>query len=70
VLRRGSGFTVTITKRGFIGERLIRTVKHYGHTRAVRNRIAGNPFKKRALCIPVGASRPAKACSATPPTGP
>jgi alpha-tubulin suppressor-like RCC1 family protein len=70
MLRRGQGFTITITKPGVIGQRLDRTVKRYGPTLADRRRAAVSPFTKRQRCIPAGSSRPARSCSATPAAGP
>jgi hypothetical protein len=70
LLRRGKGFTVTITKRGMIGQRSTLTVKHYGHTRAAFLRAARRPFRKRQRCIPAGRKKPAKRCSARPSRGP
>ena len=70
VLKRGGSFTVTATKPGFIGLQITRTVVPYGHRRADFERAASKPFNRRTLCIPAGAVRPAKKCSATPPTGP
>ena len=70
LLRRGKGFTVTITKRGMIGQRTKLTVKHYGHTRAAFLRAARQPFNKRQRCIPAGRKKPARHCSARPRTGP
>jgi hypothetical protein len=46
------------------------TVVHYGHSVADFEHAASKPFKRRTRCIPAGAIRPAKKCSATPPTGP
>ena len=69
-LKRGQGFTVIVTKPGFIGEQLTRTVRRYGHRTADFRRVALHPFVRRDRCIPVGSLTPAKACSATPPTGP
>ena len=70
LLRRGKAFTVTIKKRGMIGQRSTLTVKHYGHTRAAFLRAARQPFNKRQRCIPAGRTKPAKRCSARPPRGP
>jgi DNA-binding beta-propeller fold protein YncE len=69
-LRRGQSFTVTATKRGFIGSQLKLTVKHYGHTQADRDRAARNPFTAKRRCVPVGSRKPAKKCSARPRKGP
>ena len=69
-LRRGQSFTITATKVGFIGSQLKLTVKHYGHTKADRDRAARNPFTAKRLCVPVGSRKPAKKCSARPPNGP
>jgi DNA-binding beta-propeller fold protein YncE len=70
LLRRGRSFTVTATGFGFIGDRLTVTVKNYGRTHADLVRAARNPFKKKHRCLPVGLSKTAPICSATPPTGP
>lgn len=70
LLRRGKGFTVTITKRGMIGQRVTLTVRRYGHTKAAFMRAARRPFIKRQRCIPAGGGKPAKRCSARPRRGP
>jgi hypothetical protein len=70
LLKRGGSFTVTATKPGFIGWQITLTVVDYGHRVADFEHAAGKPFNRRTGCIPAGAIRPAKTCSATPPTGP
>lgn len=70
LLKRGGSFTATATKPGFIGLQITLTVVHYGHRTADFMHAASKPFKRRTRCIPAGATRPAKKCSATPPTGP
>ena len=70
LLRRGKGFTVTITRRGMIGQRTTLRVKHYGHTRAAFLRAARRPFTRHPRCIPAGRKKPAKRCPARPPRGP
>jgi hypothetical protein len=69
-LRRGTGFTVKVTRAGFIGQQLKLTLRNFGHTRREFQRIARRPFETRKRCIPVGGTRTAKRCTATPPTGP
>ncbi len=70
LLRRDRGFTVTVTRRGYIGERLTLTVKRYGHRRKDLRRVAPHPFKTKRRCIPVGSTRFARRCTARPPSGP
>jgi hypothetical protein len=70
LLKRGGSFTATATKPGFIGQQITLTAVQYGHRHADFEHAASNPFNRRTLCIPAGAIRPAKTCSATPPTGP
>jgi hypothetical protein len=62
LLKRGKGFSVTVTKAGFIGDQLTLTVKPYGHTRGDLVRAAGRPFKATHRCLPVGSSKPRKKC--------
>jgi DNA-binding beta-propeller fold protein YncE len=69
-LRRGKGFIVTVTVLGSIGDQLTLTVKRFGHKRSDFVRAARAPFKVKHRCLPVGSSKTAKSCSATPPTGP
>jgi hypothetical protein len=70
LLKRGQSFTVTATARGFIGERVTLTVKRFGRTRSALVREARRPFTRTQRCLPVASAKPAKTCSATPPTGP
>jgi hypothetical protein len=70
LLKRGGSFTVTATNPGFIGQQITLTVVNYGHRAADFEHAAAKPFNRRTGCIPAGANRPAKTCSATPPTGP
>jgi hypothetical protein len=70
LLKRGGSFTATATKPGFIGQQITLTVVRYGHRVADFEHAASKPFNRRTLCIPAGATRAAKTCSATPPTGP
>ena len=69
-LRRGTGFTVKLTRTGFIGQEITLTLRRFGHTRSDFQRIARRPFESRRRCIPVGDTRAAARCTATPPTGP
>ena len=69
-LRRGTGFTVKLTRTGFIGQEIKLTLRRYGRTRSDFQRIARRPFESRRRCIPVGDTRAAARCTATPPTGP
>ena len=69
-LRRGTGFTVKLTRTGFIGQEITLTLRRFGHTRRDFQRIARRPFETRRRCIPVGGTRSAARCTATPPTGP
>jgi hypothetical protein len=70
LLKRGGSVTATATKPGFIGLQITLTVVHYGQRLADFEHAAAKPFNRRTRCIPAGAIRPAKTCSATPPTGP
>jgi hypothetical protein len=69
-LPRGRSFTIMVMKAGYIGQVVTYTVKPYGHTRADWRRAAQEPFSELHRCIPIGSDKPAKQCSATPPTGP
>jgi hypothetical protein len=60
LLRRGKGFTITVTKPGYFGDELTLTVKRYGHSRRAEKRIADAPFKVRHRCVPVGATKPGR----------
>jgi uncharacterized delta-60 repeat protein len=70
VLRRGQSFSVRVTAPGRIGQVKTLTVKRYGNSGAARRRVAPDPFKTVRRCIPVGTTKPARSCNATPPTGP
>ena len=70
LLKRGKGFTVVATGTGLIGDSLKLTVKNFGHTRSAFVKESRAPFKAKHACLPVGSSKTAKTCSATPPTGP
>jgi hypothetical protein len=67
---RGSSFTATATKPGFIGEQITLTVIHFGHRLVDFERAARKPFSRRTLCIPAVAKKAATRRSATPPAGP
>ena len=69
-LRKGASFTITITKVGYIGQVVTRTVRRYGRSSADLKRAAKDPFKERRRCIPIGSDKPATLCPAIPPTGP
>ena len=69
-LRRGTGFTVKLTRTGFIGQEIKLTLRRYGRTRSDFQRIARRPFETERRCIPVGDTRTAARCAATPPSGP
>jgi uncharacterized delta-60 repeat protein len=70
LLRRGKSFSVRVTAPGRIGQVKTLKVKRYGKSRRARRRIAPDPFKTVTRCIPIGATKPARRCRATPPTGP
>jgi hypothetical protein len=70
LLKRGKGFNATVTRTGFVGQRLTLEVKRFGKSKRELKRIARRPFKTTRRCIPVGASAPAARCPVTPPTGP
>jgi hypothetical protein len=59
-----------VTAPGRIGQVKTLKVKRYGTSRRARRRVAPDPFKTVTRCIPIGAKKPARSCSATPPTGP
>jgi hypothetical protein len=60
--RRGDAFSLTITKAGYVGQVLTRTVKRYGRTdRAIRQAARG-PFSETRRCIAPGTTRPAARC--------
>jgi len=70
LIKRGKGFTATVTGPGLVGQRLTLRVKRFGTGDRELERIARRPFKTTRRCIPVGAPVPAATCTATPPTGP
>jgi uncharacterized delta-60 repeat protein len=70
LLRRGKSFSVRVTAPGRIGQVKTLTVKRYGKSRRARRRVAADPFKTVRRCIPLGATKPARRCTATPPIGP
>jgi uncharacterized delta-60 repeat protein len=70
LLRRGKSFSVRVTAPGRIGQVKTLKVKRYGKSRRARRRVAADPFKTVQRCIPIGATKPARSCSATPPAGP
>jgi len=69
-LRRATGFSVKVTRTGFVGQEVRLTLRRYGHTRREFRRIARRPFEIRRRCIPVATSRTAARCTTTPPAGP
>ncbi|QEC49521.1 VCBS repeat-containing protein [Baekduia soli] len=61
-LRRGATFSITITKPGYVGQVLSRTVRRYGKSASAIRRAAADPFTEKTRCVPVGKTLPAKTC--------
>jgi hypothetical protein len=61
--RRRASFSLTITKPGYVGQALTRTVKRYGRTDKAIRQAARGPFSEVRRCIPAGTTKPADRCS-------
>ncbi len=51
-LRRGSSFSLTITKPGYVGQRISRKVKSYGRSAAAIEKAARGPFSETRRSVP------------------
>jgi hypothetical protein len=60
--RRGDAFSLTITKPGYVGQALTRTVKRYGRTDKAIRQAARGPFSEIRRCVPAGTTKPADRC--------
>jgi hypothetical protein len=60
--RRGTGFSLTITKPGYVGQALSRAVKRYGRSAKAIRQAARGPFNEVRRCIEPGATKPSARC--------
>jgi Ca2+-binding RTX toxin-like protein len=62
VLRRGQKLVLTATKPGWIGHRIVLTVKPYGRTKRAIRQASSAPFRRADLCLPADSVKPQATC--------
>ena len=66
LIKRGQSITILVTKGGSIGDYVTLKVKRYGSSRKQLIKAAAKPFTITHACVPVGATKSAKSCPASP----